>query len=74
MTISAGQQSSLHDLESIAQWADALEIMAVTEPKVEGGFLLVEVALRRSLRQSRTPPHKGNEGPLGVEWKQSTVC
>ena len=45
MTISAGQQSSLHDLESIAQWADALEIIAVTVPKVEGGFLLVEIAL-----------------------------
>ena len=45
MNVSPGQQSGLRDLESIAQWGDALEIIAVTEPKDEGGLLTVEIAL-----------------------------
>ena len=45
MNVSPGQQSGLRDLESIAQWGDALEIIAVTEPKDEGGLLNVEIAL-----------------------------
>ena len=45
MNVSPGQQNGLRDLESIAQWGDALEIIAVTEPKDEGGLLNVEIAL-----------------------------
>ena len=45
MNVSTGQQSGLRELESIAQWGDALEIITVTEPKEEGGFLNVEIAL-----------------------------
>ena len=45
MNVSAGQQSGLRDLEAIAQWGDALEIISVTEPKEEGGLLNVEIAL-----------------------------
>ena len=45
MNVSPGQQSGLRDLESIAEWGDALEIVAVTEPKEEGGLLKVEIAL-----------------------------
>ena len=45
MNVSLGQQNGLRDLESIAQWGDALEIIAVTEPKNEGGLLNVEIAL-----------------------------
>ncbi len=45
MNVSAGQQSGLRELEAIAQWGDALEIIAVPEPKDEGGLLNVEIAL-----------------------------
>ena len=45
MNVSPGQESGLRDLESIAQWGDALEVIAVTEPKDEGGLLTVEIAL-----------------------------
>ena len=45
MNVSSGQQNGLRDLESIAQWGDALEIIAVTQPKYEGGLLNVEISL-----------------------------
>ena len=45
MNVSAGQQGGLRELEAIAQWGDALELIAVTEPKEEGGLLNVEIAL-----------------------------
>ena len=45
MNVNPGQQSGLRDLESIAQWGDALEIVAVTEPKEAGGLLTVEITL-----------------------------
>ena len=45
MIVSPGQQNGLRDLDSIAQWGNALEIIAVTEPKDEGGLLRVEIAL-----------------------------
>lgn len=45
MNVSPGQQSGLRDLESIAEGGDALEIVAVTEPREEGGLLKVEITL-----------------------------
>ena len=45
MTITAGQQSALRDLESVAREGDALEVMKVVEPRDAGESLLVEIAL-----------------------------
>ena len=45
MTITAGQQSALRDLESVAREGDALEVIKVTEPQEEVKALLVEIAL-----------------------------
>ena len=45
MTIAFGQQSALRDLEAIAREGDVLEIVKVSEPEKEDGFLLVELSL-----------------------------
>ncbi len=45
MTITAGQESALRDLESVAREGDALEVIKVTGPQEEGESLLVEIAL-----------------------------
>ena len=45
MTCTTGQRDAFHDLESIAQWGDALEIIKVREPQEEGASLFVEIAL-----------------------------
>ena len=45
MTIAFGQQSALRDLEAIAREGDVLEIINLTEPEKEDGFLLVELSL-----------------------------
>ena len=45
MTIAFGQQSALRDLEAIAREGDVLEIIYLTEPEKENGFLLVELSL-----------------------------
>ena len=45
MTITAGQESALRDLESVARDGDALEVIKVTGPQEEGESLLVEITL-----------------------------
>ena len=45
MTLTDGQESALRDLELIARWGDALEILGVTEPEEENGLLSVKITL-----------------------------
>lgn len=81
MNVSPGQQSGLRDLESIAQWGDALEIIAVTEPKDEGGLLTLEIALslKGVARSTSGIPLRQRERffllvPSKFPFRQPSVC